>query len=115
MPTRSRTGWLLAALAGLLLGGCDVKTDVTLRPASDEALQERVTQLESDLAGEKARADRLQRQLAGARETNVVSAGDEKFAFRINTPAAVVLVFTVLAIAAVWIARIRYGVKEPDA
>ena len=106
-----------ALLALLLLGGCDLSTEVSVSTdaQSKAELRERVAVLERQLEAQRTRADRLQAEVDQARESNVVTMGGEQVSFRLNEAAAVVLVFLILATAAVLIARIKYapGPGEP--
>lgn len=108
----------LWVLLGFLLAGCDVQTDVSLSSARKERekLATLVRQLDAEAVKQKERADRLQAELDELKETSVVRTGDKQVSFRLNTGAAVVLVFAIVALAAFFIARLKYGVgHEPPA
>lgn len=105
---------LLALLVTFLLGGCDVQTDVKVTSGGQETekLATLVRQLDAEAVEQRERADRLQAELDELQQTNVVTAGDKQVTFRLNTSAAVVLVFAIVALAAYFIARLKYA---PDA
>lgn len=113
--TRLR-GLSLAALLGVavLCSACDVKTDVTIQPEASAKAEERVAVLEAELERERARTAELEASLASERDTSVVAAGEKRVTFHINTPASLVLIFSVLALAAVLITRIRHGGSDSD-
>ncbi len=103
--------WLVL---GLLLAGCDVKTNVRVTAESEETakLANLVQQLDHEAVMQRERADRLQAELDALRETSVVTSGDKQISFRLNTQATVVLVVAILALAAYFIARLRYAPAE---
>lgn len=105
--------WLLA-LGALLLTACDVKTDVTIQPDATAKAEERVTTLETELEQVRARNAELEAELATHRDTSFVGTGEERVTFHINTPAALVLIVAVLALAAVLITRIRHGGTDTE-
>ena len=105
---------LLALLVAPLLAGCDVKTDVNFSSGAEEnaRLAKLVRQLDEEAVLQRERADRLQAELDELKQTSVVTAGDKQVSFRLNTPAAVVLVFAIVALAAFFIARLKYVPQE---
>lgn len=105
-----------AILCLLIVGaGCDVQTDVSVKPGAAAELEQRVTELEGQLAAEKQRADGLERELSRYKQTNVIGSGEDQITFQISTPVACVLIALVLAAAAVLIARIRARPAVEDA
>ena len=113
---RNRKWIALLLIAGGLLAGCDVDTDVSFNAtrAADGGLDERISGLEEDVERQRARADRLQTELDALRETSFVRTGDDQFSFRLNAAAAWVLAVAVLAIAGVWVARIKYTARPAE-
>ena len=109
----ARYAWIAlvtALVAPLVLGGCDVATDVNFTKAETaERLGGRVAELEAEAAAQQVRADRLQGELTALQETSFVRHGDGEFSFRLNTQAAWVLAIACMSIAAIWIARIKYS------
>ena len=111
---RSMSRCALWLVLGLLLAGCDVKTDVRVSSESEETarLAELVRQLDHEAVAQRERADRLQAELDELRETSVVSKGDKQVSVRLNTQTTIVLVAAILALAAYFIARLRYPPEE---
>lgn len=107
--TRPRGLAWLALVAALFLTACDVKTDVTIQPDATAKAEERLAMLEAELNVERAKRVELEAELASERDTSVVAAGEKRVTFHINTDAALVLIVSVLALAAVLITRIRHG------
>jgi hypothetical protein len=102
---------LLILLAALALGGCDVQGDVTLSAEVKTAaqLQEQVTALEAEVAFERERADRLQKERDAARQGSYVAAGDERISVHLDTQAALVLIFAIVGLVTVLVARFKYA------
>ncbi len=110
-----RISWLvLVTVAALLLGGCDVKTDLRVTSGAEEAekMATLVRQLDAAAVRERERADRLEAELTELKQTSVVRAGEKEVRFHINTPAAMVLVFAILGLTAFFIARLKYAPRE---
>ena len=114
--TARATCGLALVLAAGLLGGCDVDSDVSFTAVSttDRELDERVQQLEAELAAERERANQLQAKVVTLEETNQISLGDKSLRFRLNTQAAIVLITAILALVAFFIARMKYAPTTDD-
>ena len=103
-----------AAMLALLflVGGCDVQTDVVLRPEikiGSGRLAGKVDALEAELTRQQQRADRLEAEVQRMNEECIVLKTDDGFTFRLNTTAAVVLVFAIVGIVTVLVARMKIG------
>ena len=131
MPDLLRTPLLLfLLLAAPALAGCD--GDVNFQPEIDfgdpeverkvEGLETEVARLQAEAAQHQTEAERLKADVARLQEENVILATDDGFTFRLNTQAAVVLVFAILGLTTFFVTRMRYasqaapredGLQEP--
>ncbi len=111
--------WVLL-LAGLfLLTGCD--GDVHFEPEIDfgdpevagkvDDLETEVARLQAEASKHEADAVRLRADVVRLQEENVILTTDDGFTFRLNTQAAVVLIFAILGLTTFFVARMRYAAK----